>query len=244
MKRLLASPAVFRLLSALAFVVLAGAACSQSQTAPTDVGGVGIASFTDAKPGPAPPASLYSVSFAPPSVPGSDGGYSPGHIQWSDIIILTGNFTGSSSTGNLLGTATGPATLTITDVGPLPPGASTPGPCPDGRNALAAAGVLGPALSGTLTIDVDQDGEGGGGFRHSQLTWQMTDITHGGATWKSLKAAGTFNYPAAYDETPTGFTVTLENGAIAFNRYPTGSRKADLTVGCRVDLVMTVTQQP
>ena len=48
----------------------------------------------------------------------------------------------------------------------------------------------------------------------------------------------TFNYPAAYGGTPTGFTVTLEDGAIAFNRYPTGSRKADLTVGCRVDLVM------
>ena len=133
MKRLLASPAVFRLLSVLAFVVLAGAACSQSQTAQPYVGGVGTPSFTDAKPGPAPPASLYSVGFAPPSVPGSDD-YSPGHIEGSDsIIILTGNFTGSSSTGNLLGTATGSATLTITDVGPLPPGASTPATV-SGRN--------------------------------------------------------------------------------------------------------------
>ena len=55
--------------------------------------------------------------------------------------------------------------------------------CPDGTEVLDNEQIFDTTLIGKLTIDVDQDGEGGGGFRHSQLTWQMTDITHGDATW-------------------------------------------------------------
>jgi hypothetical protein len=243
MHRTFASSVFLPLQSGIALAVLVGAACSQNPIAPTGAPGGSTALILGAKPG-GPPASNYSIGFLAPSGPGSDNGYSPGHLLGAGDPNLAGSFTGSSSTGNLFGSASGPAMLTITGIGPLPEGASTPGPCPEQRDALllAAPGFLGASHSGTLTVNVDQDGEGGGGFSHSQMTWQMTGISYGGSSWK-LNGYSTFSYPAVYDGTAAVFTATLESGVIGINRYPSGSRKADLSVGCRVDLVMTVTQQ-
>ena len=212
---------------------LMGAACSTSPTSPSGTAAANLPSILGAKPG-GPPPSSYSVSFVPPGL-----GSSPGHLEGSGS--LQGSFTGSPTSSNLLGSASGLYTLTVTDVGPLPDGASTPGPCPTDKLQLIAAGILGVPLSGALTVNVDQDGEGGGGFRHSQMTWEMTNIPRSDGTWR-IAGNSTFNYPALFAGTATTFTATLENGVINFFRYPAGSRKADLSVGCRVDLVMTVSQ--
>jgi len=224
-----------RLLVSLVLGAAAGGGCSRSTLAPTDPAAGPAASNLAARPGSGPTATPHALAFADPGQVNS-----PGRVEGAGSVYAW--VTGSSATGAVLASVPGSAfTLTVTDANALPPGTSTGDPCTASDKAiLTAAGVLSSPVSGTLKINVDQNGSGS--FSGPQMDWELSGIRSGTDTWK-ISGLSTVNYLPIIEGDSTGLTVTLLWGKANFVRYPGGSKKSDLVVGCRTDLKFALTPQ-
>ena len=207
-------------------VAVAAAACSEGPVSPS-AAGQGSPSSLAAKPGSQPSGSNHDLAFSD-QVTGSG--------------VVSGWITGSAGAGNLLAHASGDSSLTIT-------GTSVPGPaqdaeCTDPNGILYDNGLIGAEISGSLTVDVDQDGSKSN--NDPTMDWQLSGVQDSeGRTWR-VSGISTFNY-APYDITgdSDGMSVTVGQMKVLFSRLATSGRKnsTDLSFGCRVDLQMTMTPQ-
>jgi hypothetical protein len=228
---------------AVLVLVAFAAGCSQAPASPSDLSVAG--SPTAAKPGGGGTSTERAVTYAESKFgdPGHDGYPSPGHIDAAGT--LTGTMSGTVGGGNLVVSASGTYTFRMTDVGPLPEGTSTgESSCTDAAKDLLRSSDLIADLDGTpndvtgsLTITVDQDGAKG--FKKPISDFEMRDIVRPDGTWK-INGWTTENYVPVIEDGDGVVIVTLENGKANFARYPAGSRRADVAIGCRVDYTMTI----
>jgi hypothetical protein len=179
--------------------------------------------------------------------PGSDGYPSPGHIQATTTAAgLQGWITGPNAAGYYKASAVGAYTLLITDVSDIPDGDGSP--CTEAQQTmLRDGGVLATPVSGSFALTVGEDITGS--LQRPILSWDLTNVAGaGGYTWKIFGRSGSVN-PLFYPQfdpasSTTSLIVTVENSAIDFQRFPAGSRKADLIVGkCRADFTMRMTKR-
>jgi hypothetical protein len=222
-------------------LAITASGCSKNPTAPSSPEATENRAPADAKagPSPTPTPTPHTLTFQSAKYD-RDGLPSPGHLEGTGAV--SGWVTGSVGTGNVLASATGAYTVTVTDAAPLPPDVSGGNPCTaQEKSTLTAAGVLGSAVSGSLSLSVDQDGDPRSGSI-PLLTWRLDGVRAGSDVWV-LGGNSTVNFQPVIEGDATSLSVTLENGKIFFERHPNGAKKYDLLVGCRVDFTLTLTPQ-
>jgi hypothetical protein len=184
-----------------------------------------------AKPGPS--ATAHTLAFT-------------GGIQGSGGVF--GWITGTSS-GNLLAHATSvdnegndnyyALTITGTSVAPNTPAQDAE--CTDMGSILYTSDLIGEPIHGSLTVDVDQDGSKSN--TDPTMDWELSGVQAGGDTWR-VRGVSTYNFPPK-DLTGDvgGMSVKVDAMKVLFSRLATSGRKGstDLSIGCRVDLQMTMT---
>jgi len=213
---------------------VSAAGCSQSPVSPSAVQG-GLSS-TAARPG-GPSSTGHTLAFT-------------GGIQGSGGV--SGWITGSAADGNLLAHATSvdndgndnyyALTITGTSVAPNMPAQDAECTKTEGDD-LYDWGLIGAAIHGSLTVDVDQDGSKSN--TDPTMDWELSGVEAGGRTWR-VRGVSTYNSPPK-DLTgdASGMSVKVDAMKVLFSRLATSGRKGstDLSIGCRVDLQMTMTPQ-
>jgi hypothetical protein len=213
----------------LAFIVavaVATAGCSQSPVSPSAAGQGSLSSLA-AKPGSQPAGSDHALTF---------GG------QISGLGTVSGWITGSAVDGNLLAHATS-SSLTLTIAGTSNSGPAQDAECSDGESILYTSGLIGGQISGSFSVDVDQDGSKSN--TDPTMDWSLSGVEDiDGRTWR-VQGISTFNYPPQVTGDSTGMGVTVNDIKVLFSRLATSGRKnsTDLSIGCRVNLEMTMAPQ-
>ncbi len=213
----------------LAFIVavaVATAGCSQSPVSPSAAGQGSLSSLA-AKPGSQPAGSDHDLTF---------GG------QISGLGTVSGWITGSAVDGNLLAHATS-SSLTLRIAGTSDSGPAQDAECSDEQSILYTSGLIGGQISGSFSVDVDQDGSKSN--TDPTMDWSLSGVEIDGRTWR-VQGISTFNYPP-YDISgnSSGMSVNVDNMKVLFSRLATSGRKnsTDLSIGCRVNLQMTMAPQ-
>jgi hypothetical protein len=213
----------------LAFIVavaVATAGCSQSPVSPSAAGQGSLSSLA-AKPGSQPAGSDHALTF---------GG------QISGLGTVSGWITGSAVDGNLLAHATS-GSLALTIAGTSNSGPAQDAECSDGESILYTSGLIGGQISGSFSVDVDQDGSKSN--TDPTMDWSLSGVeVSDGRTWR-VQGISTFNYPPQVTGDSTGMGVTVNDIKVLFSRLATSGRKnsTDLSIGCRVNLEMTMAPQ-
>ena len=154
------------------------------------------------------------------------------------VVVSSG---GISGTGSLVGSITGDEGGTLRaqakgyyewTIGPLLNG----GYCEGNGATIIDAGLVGNALSGSLTIDANQRTSFG-----ERLSLAMTGVVapDTGDTWEIR--ADTVGYPVDIGGSPAGVTVDVPATVIGFTRMAKG--RAASTVRCAVGFVTAIAPQ-
>src|SRR5262245_8580376 len=222
------------------------AACAPNPS-PESSFGVAPSAGLSAKPGPStPPSTPHSLTFAASRFgdPGFDGYPSPGYATGSGTVL--GWFTGPNASGWYKAAASGPYTMTITDVDELPDDAAGGDPCTEPeQDFMRSIGLVAGSISGTLTLSIDE--EKVGRYQRPTMIWALRDIpAQPGYTWNVTGGGGSSNplfFPQFDGSTAGEVVVTVENGKAHFRRFPSGSTQSDMFIACRIDLTLTLSKQ-
>ena len=153
------------------------------------------------------------------------------------ITTFSGGITGTGPlSGSTSGTEGTPGTLRAQlsgryswTIGPLEKG----GDCEGNGLTIAASGLVGPTLSGSLTLDADERNSFG-----ERVTFRMTGVqTSDGKTWDIR--VDTVGYPVTISGTPDAMLIDVPFTVIGFTRID--RNKAVETIRCAVKFGTKIT---